>query len=143
MHILGKIPYGPEDGKAKGVKSLYFEMRSLSFFRTQLNETSSSSPLPRRLWRLFIVSRKMREKDRVEKGFFENICCQENIIVSSLWSEDQKKDEVFQFITLIRWDVHGFLCCPVLKLLLIGWNCFKPSIIDVIIRRKRTLVPLR
>lgn len=64
MHILGKIPYGRENGKAKGVKSLYFEMRSLSFFRAQLNETSSL--MHRRFCSLFIVPRETGEKELVE-----------------------------------------------------------------------------
>lgn len=42
MHIHGQIPHSYEAGKAKGVKSPCSEMRSLSSFKTQLNE----KPIP-------------------------------------------------------------------------------------------------
>lgn len=76
MHILGKIPYGRKDGKAKGVKSLYFEMRSLSSFRTQLNETPSL--IHRRLWTLLLFCIKPGKNEW--KRISGNICYKENIV---------------------------------------------------------------
>lgn len=82
MHILGKIPYGRKDGKAKGVKSLYFEMRSLSSFRTQLNETPSL--IHRRLWTLLLFCIKPGKNEW--KRISGNICYKENIVPGAVYA---------------------------------------------------------
>ena len=121
---MATSPTARKDGKAKGVKSLYFEMRSLSFFRTQLNETPSL--IHSRLPSLLLFSKRREKETKWKKSlkiFVIKKISYRAVYINLL--EDQKNGEETR-ITIFD-DGHFFKCMNIVyfSALMIIFNTFR------------------